>query len=478
MSGRLQRTRGTLVVLGAILIFVSIWAIWAERQGLRTDRFTETSDELIQREVVRSALATYAVDQLYEEVDVQRELRRLLPDEADRAAGPAAAGLRGLAETAAQEVMGTDQFQDLWRQANRAAHDQFRNIVFEEEGVVTAEGERAVLNLRPLVVALAEEIGLGQGVAREIPRDVAEIEVLRAEEIGTAQDTARALDGVALGSSLVALALFALALFLDRRNAWATAAWIGVGMVIAGIAALISREIAGDLIVDELAEPGFESAGEAVWEVGTSLQTSIAWIALAYGAGFLVAGWLGSPTEGARSTRRVMAPVLRDRFVLVIAVLLVAAALWTLAGADSDRAVFTRLGLAVLALVGLVALRRQTAREFPRVTGEQVTSGARDAAGDVGKSLQEGLAKARETADTVIDTVADGAQRARGDGRRRRKRSTSGRKRSTSGRKGSSSGRKGSSSGRKGSSSGRKGSSSGRKSSSSGRKSSSSKRKR
>ena len=80
-----------LIALGSLLAFLSVFAIWTERQALNTDDWVATSGRLIENEEIRSAVADYLVDQLYENVDVEKKVEEILPDDFKDAAGPAAA---------------------------------------------------------------------------------------------------------------------------------------------------------------------------------------------------------------------------------------------------------------------------------------------------------------------------------------------------------------------------------------------------
>ena len=71
--GRRRVVRG-LVIFGSLLAFLSVFAIWTERQALNTDDWVDTSGRLLHNETIREELSTYLVDQLYENVDVRKEL--------------------------------------------------------------------------------------------------------------------------------------------------------------------------------------------------------------------------------------------------------------------------------------------------------------------------------------------------------------------------------------------------------------------
>ena len=88
MSRGRRRTVKGLVVLGSVLAFLSVFAIWIERQALNTDDWVSTSDRLIQNPTIRTAVGDYLVDQLYENVNVEKELKDILPGDTKELAGP------------------------------------------------------------------------------------------------------------------------------------------------------------------------------------------------------------------------------------------------------------------------------------------------------------------------------------------------------------------------------------------------------
>ena len=74
MSRGRRRLVRALIVLGSLLAFLSVFAIWTERQALDTGEWTNTSGRLIQNAKIREAVSNYLVDQLYENVDVRGSL--------------------------------------------------------------------------------------------------------------------------------------------------------------------------------------------------------------------------------------------------------------------------------------------------------------------------------------------------------------------------------------------------------------------
>ena len=92
-----------------------------------------------------------------------------------------------------------------------------------------------------------------------------------------------------------------------------TVLFCGIGLVAAGFAVIVFREVAGGIVVDQLVtNESVKPAAEATWSIATSLMTSIATTVIVFGVLFGVAGWLGSPTGSAKASRRFMAPALQD----------------------------------------------------------------------------------------------------------------------------------------------------------------------
>jgi hypothetical protein len=380
MSRGRRRTVRALVILGAVLAFLSVFAIWTERQALNTDDWVETSGKLLHNEEIREAVGSYLVDQLYENVDVKKELEEILPGEVSELAGPAAGGLRQVAGQGAEKVLETTTAQELWEEANRATHEQLLAVLEnKKEAVETANGE-VTLNLGSLLTNLAQQVGIGESLAEKLPPDAGQIHILRSDELKTAQNIAVAIKGLALLLSILTFAAFGGAIYLSRGSRWVTVLYSGIGLVAAGFAAIVFRHVAGGIVVDQLVKnDSVKPAGEAAWSIGTSLMVSIATTVIVVGVLFAVAGWLASPTGSARSVRRGIAPALRLHVAYVYTGLAILVCLYFLTGpAQGLRTFLTTLIIAGMAAFGIHELRKQTAEEFPDAGYDDVFGRTRD----------------------------------------------------------------------------------------------------
>ena len=76
--------------LATLLTVVGVFAIWANRQVLDANNWSNTSTELLQNGAIRTQMAGYLVQQLYANVDVSAKLSNALPPRLQPLAGPIA----------------------------------------------------------------------------------------------------------------------------------------------------------------------------------------------------------------------------------------------------------------------------------------------------------------------------------------------------------------------------------------------------
>lgn len=364
-----RRTALALVFVASLLAFFALPAIWLDRQALNTDNWTETSSELLENEAIRAQVANYLVDQVYANVDVQGEIAKALPPRAEPLAGLAAGGLQQVADDGVRNLLGRPIPQQAWEAANRRAHELLMKVLDGGGDVVGTSGGEVTLDLKALLTQTANRFGVGGRIADKLPPDAGQIVILKSDQLATAQDGARALETAAVVLLVLSLALFALAVFLAqgwRREALRAC---GFGLLAAGALALVARSVAGGYVVDSLATTeSVRPAIEATWTIGTSLLVQAATATVFYGVVIVLAAWLAGPTRLATAIRRLKAPFLREpRYawggLAAIVLLLIA---W--GPTPATRSLVPMLFLIALLAIGVEALRRQTAREFPDVT--------------------------------------------------------------------------------------------------------------
>jgi hypothetical protein len=393
----------TLLVLATLTAFVAAFAVWVNRQALNTENWADTSSELLADDTISDALAAYLVNELFTGVDVAGAIEQQLPERARPLAGPAAAGLRELADRAAPEVLGSPKVQDVWVKANTLAHQQLLRVIDGGGPVVSTQGGDVTLDVHALVTELATRLGIEEqlGAAREqlqgsagdqaralaqrrlgitVPETAGQLVIMESSSLETAQDVAGTVEGLAIILPLLAIALFALAVWLARGRRRVTLRTVGWCWVAAGALLLLLRRVGGDEIVDSLVKvPSNEAAVHDVWDIATSLLYAIAVAMIAYGLAVVVAAWLGGGTRPATFLRRAMAPTLRERPAAAYGAVAGGLLLLVLWGpTPAFRNPITIAVFAALFALGVAMLRRQTAEEFPDAQPGDALSGMRE----------------------------------------------------------------------------------------------------
>jgi hypothetical protein len=357
-----MRTRRSIalamVVIASVLAFVSLPAIWLNRQLLNTDNYTKTSSELLADPVIRDQVAVFLVDRLYASVDVEAQLRTALPTQLQPLAGPAAGALRTVAERASNDILARPRAQQAWEDANRQAQLALLDVLNGGGTVVNASGGNVVLDLRALLQQLADRVGIGSRVVAALPQDAGQIEILRSDQLSAAQDVSKGIKGLPIVLVGLSLLLFIGALFVapDRRRNTVRA--YGVGLIAVGLLMLFVISLATTAATKPVVEH--------VWTIVTPLLREATVAGIFYGVILVFGAWLAGPTSVAVAVRRASAPYVREVLIAWagFAAIVAAVVLWWAPTPAMHNPVTAILLIALLA-VGFEGLRRKVASEVP-----------------------------------------------------------------------------------------------------------------
>jgi hypothetical protein len=286
-----------LLALAAVVGVAAIFAVWADRQLLDTGQWTKTSSKLLANDAIQRELATYLTDQIYANVDVASELRAVLPAPLESLSADASHGLRSLTGKSIARALTTRQVQQLWRVANEAVHRQLVRQIEHQPSASdhTTNGEALVLDLRPIVVALAERLGVPRSAAEQLRSGVGEIVLARSKRLETLKGAARGLHDLAVVLPLLALLLCALVLALSRGRRRRALVGVGAAALVAGGVSLVLRALLGAQVVNELsATEVVRPAVRAAWSIASSLLSEIALATIIAGAALALVALLSS----------------------------------------------------------------------------------------------------------------------------------------------------------------------------------------
>jgi len=240
-----------------------------------------------------------------------------------------------------------------------------------------------------IMLELVDRLGLPKSLSDKIPPSAGRITIMKSDQVSTLQNAVQALKGLALVLPFLAIGLLALAVYLAHGRRRRTLLFAGIDLVLAGAIVLVARNVVGSAVVSSLATTdAVKPAAEAVWSIGTGTLRDVAQAAIVIGIPVIIAAWLAGPTRPAVAFRRAAAPWLRDRPGLVYGIAGVLVALVILWGPiPATRKVVPVLIMIGLVVLGVQALRRQTAEEFP----EASAGATRDSLGAAASRAQQAV---------------------------------------------------------------------------------------
>jgi Short C-terminal domain len=338
--------------------------------------------------------------------DLEQVFREVLtPERAAVLAGPAAGGLRSLAEDAADRALQRPRPQRVWEEANRRAQLRLLQAIEGGGDVLSSSDGKVTLDLKALLGQTQSNLGVGGRVEQRLPASASQNVLLESNQLAVAQDVLWVLKALPIVLVVLALALFALGVYLARGRRREALRACGIGLLFAGAGALVAAALAAKTVVNALATTdAVRPAAEDAWDVGTSFLGQAAGATIAYGAVIVIAAWLAGPTRWAVAIRRQLAPYLREPRWAWGAFGVVVLALLAWAPTPALRQVVPALALIGLLALGVEALRRQTAREFPDAQRSDSFKGVRAWAAGLGARIR-GVGTPTSTADPTLEQL-------------------------------------------------------------------------
>ena len=361
-----------VLVLAGLFLLLSSFAVWVDRVALNTEGFVDASTELIEDEAIRKAVATRAVDELFLSVDVEAELEERLPEDFKNLSGPARAALREASYTLVARALDQPRLQRLWSLALEETHRTLVLVLEGDPATISTEGGVVTLDLEDIVLEAADRIGIRKQIEDNLPEDIGRIEILRSDELDTAQDAFQLLNTLAWVLPVFTLLGFGLVVWLarDRHRA---ARRIGITVLLVGLLGLVAANLVGNYLVDGLvAETDSRTAAGNAWDILTDELRSLFRWQIVLGVLFLVGVWLAGPGTRAVSVRRYLAPAVQERVWAYAGLAVFVLVLLVITGIRDFTTFLFGLTVVALGALWIELVRRKTAVEYPGVSAPDV----------------------------------------------------------------------------------------------------------
>lgn len=300
-----------LLVLGGLLLAAAVPAVWAASTVLNTDRYVETVAPLAQNPAIRDSVAVAAVDRLFAAVDVQAQLRSALPPKVAFAAPAIASQLHSFAITASEKALATNQFQTLWTEANRRAHQRIVPALLSgtagANGNISIQSGTVSVDVSNIVAQVKQAlVSRGLTFVSSVPDTIAggTFVLFKSGQLAQIQTALRTLQTLSIAAPVLALLVLAGAMLAapDRRRALL---WLGVTAIVAMLALGVSLALLRNAYVSSPPAGILTSAAAAAFfdTMVRFLRNAIRTVA-AVGLVLLIGAALAGPSTAAVRIRR------------------------------------------------------------------------------------------------------------------------------------------------------------------------------
>jgi FtsH-binding integral membrane protein len=277
---------------------------------------------------------------------------------------PVLAGLaRSGADQAAARALERPRVQNAWVETTTATQRQLVMLLDDKTRFIQTEGGTVVLDLRPIMIDLGDEIVVIGRVAEKLPDSAGKIAIVDQSQLETAQTVTRILRAVADWMWIVALAVAALAVWLARGRRRVEIRALAIGVLVVGLLMLVVRRFAGDYLVERLAkDDAVKPAVQDAWDILTQVLSDRAWVWIILGLVTLVGVWFVGDTHRAVLARSAARPIVQNR-LMTYAIAAVCLLLLALVAPAIATSWVMALLLIALVVVGIEVIRGTVQRE-------------------------------------------------------------------------------------------------------------------
>lgn len=298
----------TCAVLAAVLLPVAVFTVWARDTVLDTDEYVATVAPLADDEDIQEAVTFRVTEAIAEAADFKGIAEAALPADAQVLAGPIESGAKSLTGEVVNTVVASDEFAQLWQDAQRRAHENLVPLLKGEGNdlISTADG-RVVLELgsvaQDALVRLDDR--LGTELADEIPEEQldAELVLVDSNELADAQGLVRFVDALSWFSVILALGFLAGApLFAEQRRLGVRR--LGLAIAVPMLLALVAYAWTRDQYLTGLPQDVHNpDAAAAMFDITTRFALRAFRALLVLGVLVSLGAWVVGPSTKAAKVR-------------------------------------------------------------------------------------------------------------------------------------------------------------------------------
>ncbi len=319
---RLPRWRrvlvAVLVVLGCILAPISVLTVWTKTTLLNTNNYVATVAPLSHNADVQNAIADRVTTTLVTDNNVEQRIVSGLPQQAQFVGPKIADALSSFVHDATLKIVQSDQFSNLWKDANRRAHTQVVALLEGKSrvgGVVQTNNGQITLDLGPIIQKVnsaLESKGITAFSNAAQNASDQQIVLINSDQLKSAQSATNLLQELAIVLSVVTVLCFAVAIWLspNRRR---TILRSGLGLALGMAILLIGLNTGRHYYLSALPQRVNRPAATAVYNQLLVAMRIALRAAFAFALIVVLAAWLSGPSRSATGLRNGVLHLVRGK---------------------------------------------------------------------------------------------------------------------------------------------------------------------
>jgi hypothetical protein len=240
-----------LLVLGTVLTPITIVALFVHTEVTDTSRYVRNVEPLASNPAIQAYIADDVTRRLFDQADVDQYVRQVLPDRAQPLVGPMTSALETFVRQTTLRVLQSDQFHDLWVQANRTAHKALVNVVTGRNNSAVTASDNGVVSIDLSKVAARvqqrlDDSGIDLFSRIPIARISGQIPVFESKDLYKVRKAVGLLDRLAFVLPILVFASFGGAIFFSqsrRRGFVASAVGFALGALVLALLLNVVRSL-------------------------------------------------------------------------------------------------------------------------------------------------------------------------------------------------------------------------------------------
>jgi hypothetical protein len=371
LEERPSRARSTVavicVILAALLTTPAAVAYWGQRTLNDTQRYVDTVEPLVNSPEVQDVIATKVTDAIEKQVDIEAILNNVFAGvitdrpRLEQLVGPLSAAINGLIDREVRAFVASNEFADLWTQANTRAQQALQRVLKgDTSGAVSLQGDEVVLDVDQVINQVKERLvarGLTLVQNVPIPQTDRQIVLMEAPQVRQMR-TIYAFGNPLARWLLPIVAVLYLAAFVLARRRPRMAVVIGAVLAANALLVALALSIGRQLFVDQLAGTVFGAASRVFFDTLLSYLERGQQVLLGLGLILVVAGWFAGANKLGTAVRRPVTEGLEGTGARLADARVAGTGGWVRANAQWIRAVVVVLGVVVMLWGNNVSLSR------------------------------------------------------------------------------------------------------------------------